>query len=38
MSDILFPTSTSAKATPTTSDIILLADVADSNNLKDTTL
>lgn len=38
MPDILFPTDTASKATPTTSDIILLADVADSNNPKDATL
>lgn len=38
MPDILFPTDTSAKATPTTSDMIILADVADSNNPKDATL
>ena len=38
MADILFPQDTSAKATPTTSDLILLADVADSNNPKDATL
>ena len=37
MSDILFPTDTTS-VTPATWDIIMLADVSDSNNLKETTL
>lgn len=37
MSDILFPTDTTS-VTPATWDIILIADVSDSNNLKETTL
>lgn len=37
MANIIFPTDT-ASVTPASGDIIMLADVSDSNNLKETTL